>query len=117
MRTTSSLSIPSLCAVSGLIATHVFHMTVVVGSGNSCNHGLFAPASANVGEMNGTKKNSPSPANSDSALFKLRLSTSAVLGTVRPSDIFHQPPCCWKFAAKVLISAAEKKPSDSLIRG
>src|SRR5215211_3511755 len=111
--TISSFSSPSSWAVSGLISTHVFHITVVVGSANSCNQGIFAPDSPNVGETNGRKKNSPSPANSASVALTV---AALLVGAVSASVVFHQPPCCWKYAEKVLISGAENEPSAWPIR-
>src|SRR5215216_1263397 len=109
--TTSSLVTPSSFAVSGLISTQVFHITVVVGSANSCNQGMFAPASPNVGETNGRKKNSPSPANCVCAVLEALLNALVVAGAVNSADFFHHPPCCWKYAEKVLISGAANEPS------
>ena len=98
--------------VSGLISTHVFHMTVVVGSGNSCSQGLFAPASPKVGEMNGRKKNSPSPANSAASTSSSFPSTSDRSRRSQLSGIF--PP-----AAMLLEVGAERidlRRSEGAIR-
>src|SRR5574338_1644639 len=117
MSTTSPLSTPSSAAVSGLISTQVFHMTVVFGSASSCSQGLLAPLSPRVGERKGIRKNSPSASNCASPGSSVRLSTSALEGVERAPVVFHQPPYCWKRAVKVLISGALKKLSSSLISG
>src|SRR5512140_2692311 len=102
---------PSSSAVFGLISTQVFHMTVVVGSANSCSQGMFAPASPRVGETYGLKKNSPLPAYWVGPNSNPLPSASAAVGAWSCWLFLHQPPYCWKEAVKKLISSVAKEPS------
>src|SRR6188474_462516 len=53
---------PSRAAAEGCSSTQVCHAILLTGSGNSCSHGLFAPApTPSAGDGCTTRKNSPSP--------------------------------------------------------